>query len=85
MYKRQVWVRKCGYEECANAQIIIITAGIARKPGQTRLDLAKTNVSIVKSITRNIMKFAENPLILVVSNPADVTTAAVYKESGRCV
>ena len=79
---KQVWVRKGGYEECANAQIIIITAGIARKPGQTRLDLAKTNVSIVKSITRNIMKFAENPLILVVSNPADVTTAAVYKESG---
>ena len=58
-------MRKGGYEECANAQIIIITVGIPRKPGQTRLDFAKTNVFIVKSITQNIMKFAENPLILV--------------------
>lgn len=79
---KQVWVRKGGYEECADAQLIVITAGIARKPGQTRLDLAKTNVSIVRSITRSIMEHAKNPLILVVSNPADVTTAAVTEESG---
>lgn len=79
---KQVWVRKGGYEECADAKLIIITAGIARKPGQTRLDLAKTNVSIVKSITRSIMEYAQNPLILVVSNPADITTMAVQKESG---
>lgn len=79
---KQVWVRHGGYEECADAQIIIITAGVARKPGQTRLDLAKTNVSIVKSITENIMKYADNPLILVVSNPADITTMAVQKASG---
>ena len=50
-FHKQVWVRQGGYEECRDAQIIIITAGIARKPGQTRLELAKTNVSIVKSIT----------------------------------
>ena len=81
-FHKQVWVRQGGYEECADAQIIIITAGIARKPGQTRLDLAKTNVSIVKSITENIMKYAKNPLILVVSNPADLTTAAVLEASG---
>ena len=79
---KQVWVRKGGYEDCADAQLIVITAGIARKPGQTRLDLAKTNVSIVRSITRSIMEHAKNPLILVVSNPADVTTAAVTEESG---
>lgn len=79
---KQVWVRKGGYEECTDAQLIVITAGIARKPGQTRLDLAKTNVSIVRSITRSIMEHAKNPLILVVSNPADVTTAAVTEESG---
>lgn len=79
---KQVWVRKGGYEECADAQIIIITAGIARKPGQTRLDLAKINVGIVKDITKNIMKYAKNPLLLVVSNPADITTMAVQKESG---
>ena len=79
---KQVWVRSGGYEECADAQIIIITAGVARKPGQTRLELAKTNISIVKSITQNIMKYAKYPLILVVSNPADITTMAVWKESG---
>ncbi len=79
---KQVWVRKGDYSECADAQLIIITAGIARKPGQTRLDLAKTNVSIIKSITRSIMEYAKEPMILVVSNPADVLTAAVREESG---
>ena len=81
-FYKQVWVRKGGYEECADAELIIITAGIARKPGQTRLELAKTNISIVKSITRSIMEYAKNPLILVVSNPADLTTVAVWEESG---
>ena len=78
----QVWVRSGNYEECADAQMIIIAAGVARKPGQTRLELAKVNVSIVQSITENIMKYAVNPLILVVSNPADITTLAVQKASG---
>lgn len=78
----QVWVRSGGYEECADAQMIIISAGVARKPGQTRLELAKVNISIMQNITENIMKFAENPLILVVSNPADITTLAVQKASG---
>lgn len=79
---KQVWVRKGGYEECADAKIIIITAGIARKPGQTRLDLAKINVGIAKNITKNIMEYAKNPVILVVSNPADIVTMAVQQESG---
>ena len=81
-FHKQVWVRQGGYEECKDAQMIIITAGIARKPGQTRLELAKTNVSIVRSITENIMKYAKNPLLLVVSNPADVITKAVQETSG---
>ena len=79
---KQVWVRHGGYEECADAKLVIITAGIARKPCQTRLDLAKTNVSIVEDITRNIMKYAKNPMLLVVSNPADITTMAAQKVSG---
>lgn len=79
---KTVWVRQGGYEECADAQMIIITAGVARKPGQTRLELAKTNVAIITDITKNIMKYATNPLILVVSNPADITTMAVQKVSG---
>lgn len=79
---KQVWVRSGGYEECADAQMIIITAGVARKPGQTRLELAKTNISIAKNITESIMEYAKNPLILVVSNPADLITMAVRKFSG---
>lgn len=79
---RQVWVRTGDYEECADAQMIIIAAGVARKPGQTRLELARVNVSIVQNITESIMKYAKNPLILVVSNPADITTLAVQKASG---
>lgn len=79
---KQVSVRNGGYEECADAKMIIITAGVARKPGQTRLELAQTNISIVRSITRSIMEYAKYPLLLVVSNPADITTMAVWKESG---
>ena len=75
-------VRTGSYKECKNADIIIITAGIARQPGQTRMDLAKTNVSIVKDITKNIMKHAENPIVLVISNPVDVMTAVVQEVSG---
>ena len=78
---KDVNVKQGGYEECRDARVIIITAGVARKPGQSRLDLAKINVGIVKSITENIMEYASNPLILVVSNPADITTAAVLETS----
>lgn len=77
-----VRVRQGGYEDCADADIIIVTAGIARKPGQTRLELAKTNVSITKSVTESIMEYARNPLIIVVSNPADILTMEVQKVSG---
>ena len=81
-FYRQVWVRNGSYEECKDAQLIIITAGIGRKPGQTRLELGQVNVSIARDIARNIMKYNDNPLILVVSNPADVVTAAVLEETG---
>lgn len=79
---KPITVRAGGYEECADAGIIIITAGLGRKPGQTRLDLARTNVSIVRSITKSIMEYAKDPLIIVVSNPVDLLTMAVTQESG---
>ena len=81
-FYKQVWVRSGGYEECKDARMIIIAAGVARKPGQTRLELAQVNVSIAQNITENIMKYAKNALILVVSNPADIITLAVQKASG---
>lgn len=81
-YFKQVSIRQGTYEDCADADAIVITAGIGRKPGQTRLDLAKTNVSIIRDITKNIMQYAKNPLIVVVSNPVDVLTYVVQQVSG---
>lgn len=75
----QIPVRAGGYDECRDADLIILTAGINRKPGQSRLDLARTNVDIVTGISENIMKFNLNPLILVVTNPVDIITANVLK------
>lgn len=81
-YFKQVEIRQGTYEDCAEADIIVITAGAGRKPGQTRLELAKINVAIVTDITKNIMKYAKDPIILVVSNPVDVLTYIVQKVSG---
>ena len=61
---------------------MIITSGIARKPGQTRIDLAQTNVNILKSITPQIVKEAPNALYVIVSNPVDIMTYVFTKISG---
>ena len=55
-YYSQVRVRQGGYEECADAKIIIVTAGVPRKPGQTRLELAKVNTGVARSIAKNTGK-----------------------------
>lgn len=79
----QKMVIKAGdYEECKDAQIVVITAGIAQKPGQTRLELAETNTKIMKSITQNIMASGFNGIIIVASNPVDLMTYVVAKVSG---
>ena len=78
----QIKVRTGGYEECADSDIIIITAGKVRGKDQSRLELAKDNIGIAREITSEIMKHCTDPIILVVSNPVDIITAAVLKESG---
>lgn len=70
------------YSDCANADVIVITAGAARKPGETRLDLAKKNVAIAKGMTENIMKYYNGGVILVVANPVDILTYMISKWSG---
>jgi malate dehydrogenase len=70
------------YELTANSDIVIITAGVPRKPGMSRDDLISTNAKIVVSVTQNILKYTKNPIIIVVSNPLDVMTYAVWKASG---
>lgn len=70
------------YAETAGSDIVVITAGIPRKPGMSRDDLISTNAKIVTSVTESILKYSENPIIIVVSNPLDVMTFAAYKASG---
>jgi len=62
------------YEDAKDSNIVIITSGIARKPGQTRIELAQTNVNILKDITPKIVKEAPNALYVIVSNPVDIMT-----------
>ena len=70
------------YEDAAGSDIVIVTSGIARKPGQTRLELCQINVNILKSITPQIVKYAPEALYVFVSNPVDVLTYAFCKLSG---
>ena len=70
------------YDDAKNSDIVIITSGIARKPGQSRIELTQTNVDIIKSITPEIVKAAPNALYIIVSNPVDVMTYAFTKLSG---
>ena len=70
------------YPDAVDSDIVIITSGIARKPGQTRIELTQTNVNIMKSITPEIVKVAPKALYIIVSNPCDVMTYAFAKLSG---
>jgi len=70
------------YRETANSDIVVITAGIPRKPGMSRDDLISTNAKIVKSVTQSILEYSESPIIIVVSNPLDVMSYATFKTSG---
>ncbi len=70
------------YEDAKGSDIVIITSGIARKPGQTRIELTQTNVNILKSITPEIVKAAPDALYIIVSNPVDIMTYVFTKISG---
>ncbi len=71
-----------GYEETAGSDIILITAGIARKPGMSRDDLQATNAAIVKDVTEKAVAKSPNAIIIMVSNPLDVMTYVAYMRSG---
>lgn len=70
------------YADAKDSDIVIITSGIARKPGQTRIELVQTNVDIIKSITPEIVKAAPNAIYIIVSNPVDIITYVFTKISG---
>lgn len=75
-------VGTANYEDTKDSDLVIITAGIARKPGMSRDDLVNTNAGIMKSVTKEVVKYSPDCFILVLTNPVDAMTYTVYKESG---
>ncbi|MEP6687786.1 MAG: malate dehydrogenase [Gemmatimonadales bacterium] len=71
-----------GYDEAAGADVFVVTAGIARKPGMSRDDLVKTNAGIVRSVSKEIARVAPKSIIVVVSNPLDVMCYVAMRSSG---
>ncbi|MGQ0764947.1 MAG: malate dehydrogenase [Gemmatimonadota bacterium] len=71
-----------GYDEAADSDIVIITAGIARKPGMSRDDLMNTNAGIVKSVSEQVARTSPNAIVIVVSNPLDVMCYVAKKVTG---
>lgn len=70
------------YAATEGSEVVVITAGLPRKPGMSRDDLISTNARIVTSVTENILKYSKDPIIIIVSNPLDVMTYAAHKFSG---
>lgn len=70
------------YEDTKDSDIVIITAGIARKPGMSRDDLIQTNQKVMESVTEQIVKYAPNAILLVLTNPVDAMTYTAFKKSG---
>ncbi|MDY0395605.1 L-lactate dehydrogenase [Virgibacillus halophilus] len=70
------------YEDCKDAAVVVICAGVAQKPGETRLDLVSKNMKIFKAIVENIMESGFNGIFLVATNPVDILAHATWKFSG---
>jgi malate dehydrogenase len=71
-----------GYAAVAGSGVVVITAGLPRKPGMSRMDLIETNAKIVRNVTENVAKHAPDAVLIVVSNPLDEMTALAAKVSG---
>lgn len=78
--KMKIWAGE--YADCRSADIVVITAGAAQGPGETRLDLVQKNAKIMRSIVREIMRSGFNGILVVATNPVDVLTYVCWQESG---
>ena len=78
--KVRVWAGR--YEDCRDADIIIITAGVAQKPGESRVDLLKRNIAIFEEITEQVLKYNNHGILLIASNPVDIMSYFTWKKSG---
>lgn len=81
-FVKAVDIRAGEYKDTADSDIIIITAGVGPKPGETRLDIINKNLNIFKQIVPEVVKYSPNSILLVVSNPVDILTYITYKLSG---
>ncbi|MCB2190670.1 MAG: L-lactate dehydrogenase [Deltaproteobacteria bacterium] len=81
-FLQPVVVESGGYELCGDADIVVITAGAAQKPGESRLDLTRKNAAIIKKIVPLILTHNPDPIILMVTNPVDILTQVLLQESG---
>lgn len=70
------------YVDAVGSDVVIVTSGVGRKPGQTRLELVQINVGIIKSISKEIVKYAPDALYVIVANPVDILTYAFQKYTG---
>lgn len=81
-FLKPVEVKAGDYSDTSNSDIVIITAGVGPKPGETRLDIINKNLNVFKAIVPEIVKYSPNSILLVVSNPVDILTYITYKLSG---
>ena len=79
---RKMHIYAGDYQDCKDADIVVITAGVNQKPGETRLDLLKRNAEIMKSVVKQVMASGFNGIFLVATNPVDILTYVVYEASG---
>ena len=80
-FVQPVTIRSGGYSDCAGAQVVVVTAGAAQRPGETRLELVRRNTDIFRSIVPQIAHAAPDAVLLVVANPVDVLTLATLRFS----
>ncbi len=78
--KARVWAGD--YADCAGADIVVITAGAAQKPGESRIDLLKRNVAIFRSITDEVLRYNQDGILLIASNPVDIMSYFTLQKSG---
>ena len=81
-FRNPISIKAGEYEDAKGSDIVIITSGIARKPGQSRIELTQTNVNILKQFTPEIVKAAPDAIYIIVSNPVDIMTYVFAKISG---
>ncbi len=79
---RRMSIKAGDYQDCADAGLVVITAGVNQKPGETRIDLLNRNAAIMKSVVSQVMESGFNGIILVASNPVDILTYVAWKQSG---